>query len=133
MQDEEDAKRGLYNWFAKVQELLTPARLVAATALSFAVAVVLTDACTACLTLAMCSVIAVGAASYADRMIGGVVGDFLGACVAMSEVAIYLLLRLDLCHGGMVRRLTCVATCLGSHDTVVKYLDSNKLLVLFDV
>eukprot|EP00892_Ulva_mutabilis_P002030 jgi/Ulvmu1/11828/UM080_0039.1 len=103
IQDEEDAKRGLYNWFAKVQELLTPARLAAATAASLAVAVVLSDACTACLALALCSVIAVGAAAYAEGMIGGIVGDFLGATVAMSEVAIYLLLRLDLCHGGWER------------------------------
>ena len=27
----------------------------------------------------------------------GVVGDFLGACVAASEIVIYLLLRLDVC------------------------------------
>lgn len=103
VQDEDDAKRGLYNWFAKVQELLTPARLAAATVLSFAVAVVLTDACTASLVMALCSAIAVGAAGYAEGMIGGIVGDFLGATVAMTEVAIYLLLRLDLCNGGAVR------------------------------
>lgn len=27
----------------------------------------------------------------------GVVGDFLGACVASSEIAIYMLLRLNVC------------------------------------
>ena len=27
----------------------------------------------------------------------GIVGDYLGACVASSEIAIYMLLRLDAC------------------------------------
>ena len=30
----------------------------------------------------------------------GIVGDFLGACVAASEIAIYLLLRLSVCLEG---------------------------------
>lgn len=116
-QDEEDAKRGLYNWFAKVQQLFTPARLAASTVLCVAAAVALSDACTACLALALCSAIAVGAASYADSMIGGIVGDFLGATVAVTEVALYLLLRLDLCGDGMVR--CCVLCMLLSAQTLV--------------
>ena len=37
IQDEEDAKRGLYNWFAQSQRLLTPPRLALGTATAAAV------------------------------------------------------------------------------------------------
>jgi hypothetical protein len=47
----------------------------------------------------------------------GVVGDFLGACVASSEICIYLLLRLDVCTSGLVRP-TFMHACACAHACV---------------
>ena len=69
LQDEEDAKRGLYNWFARSQHLLTPFRIALSTVFTRAVAVWATDACTACIMMALLSVCAVGAVLYSHRVI----------------------------------------------------------------
>lgn len=95
MQDEEDAKRGMYNWFAQCQTLLTPTRLALATAFTSAVAFALMPPLQALFALAMCTAVVIAAYQYGKAMIGGVVGDFLGASIAVSEVLLYLMLAAD--------------------------------------
>jgi hypothetical protein len=95
LQDEEDAKRGMYNWFAQCQNLLTSRRMVLASLFTACVAFALLGAAAAAALLFMCCVIAVTARQYSARVIGGVVGDFLGATIAVAEILIYLGLAID--------------------------------------
>jgi cobalamin synthase len=84
-QDEEDAKKGLYNWFAQSQRLLTVPRLVVATATAVLVPMALLgplQAAVCCLTVA---VVTAAAGWYGHAIIGGVVGDYLGATIQVSQ------------------------------------------------
>ena len=85
----------MYNWFAQCQRLLTPARLALATAFTVAATHALLGAGRASGVLALCAVVCVAAKAYSGRVLGGVVGDFLGASIAVAETAIYLLLCVD--------------------------------------
>lgn len=69
VQDEEDAKKGLYNWFARSQHLLTPFRILLSTVFTAAIAVWASDTCTAGIIMATLSVFAAGAVQYAQRVI----------------------------------------------------------------
>jgi hypothetical protein len=69
LQDEEDAKKGLYNWFARSQHLLTPLRIALSTLFTSSVVALATDPCTACIMMAMLTLFAVGAVVYSHRII----------------------------------------------------------------
>jgi adenosylcobinamide-GDP ribazoletransferase len=92
LQDEEDAKRGLYNWFAQSQRLLTPGRVAFGTATAVLAPLALLGAHEALLLCATVLAVAVAAAYYADFVLGGVVGDYLGATIQVAELAVYLAL-----------------------------------------
>jgi hypothetical protein len=95
MQDEEDAKGGMYNWFAQSQRLLTPFRMLLATFFTVAAACFLLRWQLAVVVLVVCITITVAAKAYSAQILGGVVGDFLGASIAVAEIAIYLALSID--------------------------------------
>jgi adenosylcobinamide-GDP ribazoletransferase len=92
LQDVEDAKRGLYNWFAQSQRLLTPWRVAFGTATAVLAPLALLGAHEALLLCATVLAVAVAAAYYADFVLGGVVGDYLGATIQVAELAAYLAL-----------------------------------------
>lgn len=73
IQDEEDAKRGLYNWFAQSKRLLTLPRLCLGTATAVAVPWLLLSAQQAAATCAVTLAVTVAAGLYAHQIIGGVV------------------------------------------------------------
>lgn len=95
MQDEEDAKGGMYNWFADCQQLLTPLRMLLATFFTIVSACLLLHWQQAVVVLAVCFTITLAAKAYSGRILGGVVGDFLGASIAVAEIAVYLVLSVD--------------------------------------
>ena len=107
VQDEEDAKKGMYNWFAQSQRLLTGTRLALATLFTAGIALALTDSATAGSLLALCVLVYVAAWQYSYAIIGGVVGDFLGAAIAVTEILIYLFLAID----WQVRSSHCFDRC----------------------
>lgn len=111
LQDDEDAKRGMYNWFAQSQRLLTPTRLALATAFTIAAAFALLPALQALVALLLCAAVSVAAQLYGTAMIGGVVGDYLGASIAIAEVLLYLLLVADFSQVRLTVHLVCKQPC----------------------
>jgi adenosylcobinamide-GDP ribazoletransferase len=96
--DPNDAKAGIYNWFAESGRLLTNWRVLAATAVSVGVPSLLYGGVFAneCLLIyAVVIAATVIAGFYGNMMIGGVIGDFLGATVIVTETAIILALGAD--------------------------------------
>jgi cobalamin synthase len=84
-QDEEDAKQGLYNWLAQSTRLLTLPRLLFGTGTAVLVPVLalgVWQAAAVCLTVVL---VTAAAGYYATAIIGGVVGDFLGATIQVMR------------------------------------------------
>jgi adenosylcobinamide-GDP ribazoletransferase len=107
--DPNDAKAGLYNWFSESGRLLTNWRVAMATLVSVGVPAVLYGGVAAPECLLIYAVVVTAtliAGWYGNLMIGGVIGDFLGATVIVTEVAIFLALGADWEAGkGAVRSL----------------------------
>jgi len=95
IQDEEDAKKGLYNWFAQSQRLLTPPRLIIGTVSAVAVPWIVLEPHQACIIYFSIGMVTIVAAYYGNAIIGGVVGDYLGATIQVAELACYLALSAD--------------------------------------
>lgn len=95
IQDEEDAKRGLYNWFAQSRVLLSPARLLISTVTAGLVPMLVLRAKQALLVYAVTITVALASGMYAKAIINGVVGDYLGATTQVTELAVYLALLAD--------------------------------------
>mmetsp|Transcript_91973 Transcript_91973/g.134418 ORF Transcript_91973/g.134418 Transcript_91973/m.134418 type:complete len:395 (+) Transcript_91973:11-1195(+) len=94
--DDEDAKGEYYNWFGDSRRLLGIYRVLFSILSSALVAVVvlpLQGAVRVLLTTAICTVIS---GKYGVSVLGGVMGDFLGATICIIELAIYLALGADL-------------------------------------
>lgn len=94
--DAEDAKSDYYGWFGRSRELLTFVRVLAA--LSSAVLVALAAYGATARAAAVLLVAAAGtcfAGHYGNAVLGGVMGDFLGATICMLELAIYMTLSAD--------------------------------------
>jgi cobalamin synthase len=85
LQDEEDAKRGLYNWFAQSRALLTLPRLLLGTATAFAAPVLLLGAARGALVAATTLAVTLASGYYGNAIIGGVVGDYLGATIQVGD------------------------------------------------
>ena len=93
--DDADAKGEYYNWFGDSQRLLGLWRVLAAAAAAAAVAF----ACcydAAARAMAVVAVATPIAGLYGQSIIGGVMGDFLGATICVVEVAIYVAIGADL-------------------------------------
>ena len=88
--DDEDAKGDFYNWFGESKRILGIFRVVFAVLSASMVAIACLPAekvIYALITFALCTVIS---GLYGTSVIGGVIGDFLGATICMTEVAIYM-------------------------------------------
>jgi len=96
VQDEQSAKRGLYNWFADSQKLLTIPRLLVGTLVSIAVPLVLLPLEQALQVYLVVLVVTVASSYYGNLIIGGVIGDYLGATIQVCELLVYLLLSADM-------------------------------------
>jgi adenosylcobinamide-GDP ribazoletransferase len=81
LQDEEDAKAGLYNWFAASRRLLTPPRLLISTAVAAVLPLVLLGPVRGAGVLVAVVAVTACAGWYGTLVLGGVVGDFLGATI----------------------------------------------------
>jgi adenosylcobinamide-GDP ribazoletransferase len=96
--DPNDAKAGIYNWFAESGRLLTNARVAVATVVAVGVPAFLYGGILAREALMIDCVVAVAtviSGFYGNMMIGGVIGDYLGATVIVTELAILLALGAD--------------------------------------
>lgn len=94
--DADDAKADYYGWFGRSRELLTPARVLAAVGTAVLVALGaygLTARAASVLLVAALGTACAGA--YGNSVIGGVMGDFLGATVCLLELAVYVTLTVD--------------------------------------
>ncbi|KAG8460596.1 hypothetical protein KFE25_011371 [Diacronema lutheri] len=94
--DADDAKSDYYGWFGRSRELLTLPRLLFALSTAVGVALAVLGPCAraaAVLLGAACATAVAGA--YGRSVIGGVMGDFLGATVCSIELAIYAALTVD--------------------------------------
>lgn len=95
IQDEEDAKKGLYNWFAQSQKLLTLPRIFLGTLITASIAVVAVGLDTALLLFLTTIIMTISAGYYADYVLGGIVGDFLGATICVTEAVLYMVMMVD--------------------------------------
>ena len=88
--DDEDAKGDFYNWFGESKRILGLFRVVFAVVSASVISLLFLPqdaAFRAILTFSVCTVIS---GFYGTAIIGGVIGDFLGATICMTEVAIYM-------------------------------------------
>lgn len=86
----------MYNWFAQSQRLLTMPRVLLATLSTAAIPFWLLPQEKALLALGTVLTTTMLAAQYGNYILGGVVGDFLGATIQVTEVLVYLMLTADL-------------------------------------
>ena len=93
--DDEDAKGEFYNWFGDCKRLLGPWRVLLAFATAASFAYGLLAPFEAQRVLAVTAVGTLVAGQYGQSVLGGVMGDFLGATICMLELAIYLALAAD--------------------------------------
>lgn len=85
----------LYNWFADSKRLLTLPRILLATISTAAIPLWLLPQEKALLALGAVVATTILAAHYGNFVLGGVVGDFLGATIQVTEVLVYLVLTAD--------------------------------------
>ena len=93
--DDEDAKGEYYNWFGDSRRLLGPGRVAVAAASAAAIAFGLLPAAAAARALGVAAAGTAAAGEYGRSVLGGVMGDFLGATICLLEVAVYLALGAD--------------------------------------
>ncbi|KAF8073024.1 CYCB2-3 [Scenedesmus sp. PABB004] len=95
LEDEEDAKQGLYNPLAQSRRLLTARRVALSAASAALVPLALLGAARGALVVATVLAVSAAAGLYGTSVIGGVVGDYLGATIQLIELAVYLVLLAD--------------------------------------
>jgi len=82
---EQHAKGNYYNWFAKSQRLVTPIRILFGTTVAVLVPYLMLTPWQAVAVYVTVVLITITAANYGNSILGGVVGDFLGATIYVSE------------------------------------------------
>lgn len=93
--DDDDAKKDFYQWFGEFRRVFGPARLAASCLSAAAIAFAILPAKRAAAVLGTVSFCTVFAKWYSFSVLGGVMGDFLGATTCVTETAIYLALITD--------------------------------------
>lgn len=88
--DDEDAKGEYYNWFGDCRRLLGVWRVLVALVTAVAIAYSVLPPEAAARVLIATGVGTIIAGQYGQSVLGGVMGDFLGATICILEVAIYL-------------------------------------------
>ena len=94
--DDEDAKGEYYNWFGESRRLLGIYRVLLALVTACAVAFAVLPSDAACRALITAGLGTALAGEYGRSVLGGVMGDFLGATICMLELAVYLAIGADL-------------------------------------
>ena len=89
------AKGEFYNWFADSRRLLGPWRVLGAMLSATIIAFGLLPVDAALRVLGAVAVGTVAAGAYGQSVLGGVMGDFLGATICVLELTIYLALTAD--------------------------------------
>ena len=89
------AKGEFYNWFADSRRLLGPWRVLGAIVSATIIAFGLLPVAAAVRVLAATAVGTIAAGAYGQSILGGVMGDFLGATICVLQLAIYLALAAD--------------------------------------
>eukprot|EP00668_Euglena_longa_P036375 GGOE01046755.1.p1 GENE.GGOE01046755.1~~GGOE01046755.1.p1 ORF type:complete len:373 (-),score=70.35 GGOE01046755.1:25-1116(-) len=112
LSDDGDEKGLLYNTFAGCLQagMLTTRRVIAATIFVAVWTALWLPLPHACLCMATACLGALLASKYAYRVLGGVMGDFLGATILVVELALYLVLLCDWSRLLVPGALQCVAT-----------------------
>ncbi|KAG2444858.1 hypothetical protein HXX76_001599 [Chlamydomonas incerta] len=95
IQDDEDAKRGMYNWFAQSTRLLTAPRLALGTLQAVAIPLLALGPARACVVYATVAAVTAASGLYGNSVLGGVIGDYLGATIQVAEILIYCALSAD--------------------------------------
>ena len=93
--DDADAKGEFYNWFGDSRRLLGPWRVLGAMLSAMIIAFGLLPVDAALRVLAATAVGTIAAGAYGQAVLGGVMGDFLGATICVLELSIYLGLAAD--------------------------------------
>jgi len=93
--DDADAKGEFYNWFGDSRRLLGPWRVLGAIVSATIIAFGLLPVEAAMRVLAATAVGTIAAGAYGESVLGGVMGDFLGATICVMELSIYLALAAD--------------------------------------
>eukprot|EP00667_Euglena_gracilis_P012436 EG_transcript_12772 len=111
LSDEGDEKGLLYNTFASCLHsgLLTTGRMAAATAFVIVWAALWLPPSYACLCLATGCLATLLASKYAYQVLGGVMGDFVGATILVMELVIYLVLLCDWPSLAVPGALQCIS------------------------
>ena len=94
--DDEDAKGEYYNWFGESRRLLGFWRVFVAASAAAAVSFLILEPFSATVALAAGAIATSLSGTYGNSIIGGVMGDFLGATICITEVMIYIALGADL-------------------------------------
>jgi len=93
--DDEDAKGEFYNWFAESTRLLGLGRVAFAALSGAGVAFALLPWAQAACAVAVAAAMTLGSRAYANATLGGVMGDYLGATICMTEAAVLMALAAD--------------------------------------
>ena len=93
--DDEDAKGEYYNWFGDSRRLLGPGRVVFALLSAAAIAFGVLPRGAATRVLSVTAIGTFAAGEYGRSILGGVMGDFLGASICLLELGVYLALGAD--------------------------------------
>ena len=93
--DDEDAKGEYYNWFGDSRRLLGLPRVLLAMASAAAASYLLLPPDVALRVLIVASIGTYLAGQYGHSVLGGVMGDFLGATICILEVSLYLAILMD--------------------------------------
>ena len=88
--DEEDAKGDFYNWFGESTRVLGWARVCFCILTAIVIAMLGLPQQLAVQAMICTTVFTILAGFYGNAVLGGVIGDFLGATICMTELAIYL-------------------------------------------
>ena len=98
--DDEDAKGEYYNWFGESRRLLGISRVLVALATAAAVAYSILPPAHAARALLATAAGTVVAGEYGRSVLGGVMGDFLGATICVLELVVYLAISAEIAPSG---------------------------------
>eukprot|EP00884_Botryococcus_braunii_P018605 jgi/Botrbrau1/5428/Bobra.182_1s0030.1 len=126
IQDEEDAKAGLYDAFAASRPLLTTIRVVYGTLAAGSIAVLALGWDLALPVLAATVVVTIASGIYGNSILGGMIGDYLGATIQVAELVVYLVLAADWTKMKSVEGWTPLATLVAVATVPIIY--SRKII-----
>jgi len=131
--DQQDRKSNFYGFFANAKHILGPARVVFAVFSAEIVFFCLYGWVRAAQCAVLLAVAVAAAGTYGTAIIGGVMGDFLGATICLVELCVYLLLSANfsdaeerLRNGGV--SLFVLAVCSLGPICAIHWLQGKKIV-----